>query len=161
MGCYNKHSFMISVKLKIYLDSSIPNYVFNDIYPQKQQAAKKLFVATNIITFVSPVTIYEIELSNEPRRADMLKLLKVCNIFQNTPEAEKLAQNYIKQNIFTKFNREDARHVAYAVYYGVDIIASYNFKHIVKLSTIKKLQAVNLILGFHTPEIRSPEEIDL
>lgn len=155
---------MAKLKPKIYLDSTIPNYVFNDEYLEKQKAAKEIFNSAKknkILTFISPVTVYEIENSDEPRRADMLKLLKICTLFQATPEAEKLAQDYIKQGVFTKTNREDARHVAYAVYYGVDIIASYNFSHIVRLSTIKKLQAANLILGYRTPEIRSPEEIDL
>lgn len=64
-------------------------------------------------------------------------------------------------SVFTKSNRQDARHIAYAVYNDMDIIASYNFRHIVRLSTIKKLQSANLILGYHTPEIRSPLELDL
>lgn len=155
---------MPKLKPKIYLDSTIPNYIFNNEYPEKQAAAKVLFYAAkknSCSLFVSPITIYEIKNSSEPKRSKMLSLLKVCALFQETPDAEKLAQDYIKQAVFTKANREDARHVAYAVYYGIDIIASYNFTHIVKLSTIKKLQAANLILGYRTPEIRSPEEIDL
>lgn len=91
----------------------------------------------------------------------MLKILQGCSLFQNTAKAEELARDYIRQGVFSAQNREDARHIAYSVFYGVDIVASYNFKHIVKLSAIKKLQVANLTLGFHTPEIRSPEEIDI
>ncbi|MDA2922860.1 hypothetical protein MYX07_06380, partial [Patescibacteria group bacterium AH-259-L07] len=123
---------MPKLKPKIYFDSTIPNYVFNDEYPEKQKAAQKIFNSAHknkILTFISPITVYEIENSDEPRRADMLKLLKGCILFQETPEAEKLAREYIKRGVFTKVNREDARHVAYAVYYGVDIITSYNFSH--------------------------------
>lgn len=155
---------MAKIKLKIYIDSTIPNYVFNDEYPEKQKSAKALFDRIRqkrVFAFISPVTVYEIKKSGEPKQANMLKLIKVCTFFQKTPDAEKLAIDYIKQGVFTRTTREDARHVAYAVYYGVDIIVSYNFSHIVRLSTIKKLQAANLILGYPTPEIRSPEEIDL
>ncbi|MFH1713447.1 MAG: hypothetical protein ABH896_04690 [Candidatus Jacksonbacteria bacterium] len=156
---------MAKTKLKIYLDSTIPNYVFNDEYPEKQKSAKLLFNSIGqkrVLAFISPVTVYEVKGSDEPKQANMLKLLEACTFFQETPGAEKLAIDYIKQQrVFTKTNREDARHVAYAVYYGVDIIVSYNFSHIVRLSTIKKLQAANLILGYQTPEIRSPEEIDI
>lgn len=151
-------------KLKIYLDSTVPNYVFNAEYSEKQTAAKALLNCVQeekAGLFISPVTVFEINAASEPRRSEMLELLKGITLFQNTAEAEELAKYYIKGNVFTKTNREDARHVAYAVYYRVDIIASYNFTHIVKFSTIKKLQAVNLLLGFPTPEIRSPEEIDI
>lgn len=155
---------MAKPKLKIYFDSTTPNYVLNDNYPEKQKAAKNLFGAAKqkiILAFISPVTIYEIEASDELRRTKMLQLLKTCTLFQETANAEELAKSYIEQKVFTKFNREDARHTAYAVYYGVDIIASYNFTHIVRLSTINKLRAANLLLGFRTPEIRSPEELDI
>ncbi len=33
---YKISYMMVRPKLKIYFDSSIPNYVFNDKYPQKQ-----------------------------------------------------------------------------------------------------------------------------
>lgn len=49
--------------------------------------------------FISPVTVYEIEQSNEPRCSDMLKLLKVYTLFQETLEAEELAREYIKQKV--------------------------------------------------------------
>jgi len=155
---------MSNFKPKIYLDSTVPNYVFNNNYIEKQKSAQALFNAfkqKQAIGFISPATIYEIEASNEPKRTKMLKLLNACNLLKTSEESENLAKHYIQQNVFTKVNREDARHVAYAVFYRINIIASYNFSHIVRLSTIKKLQVVNLVLGYLTPEIRSPEEIDL
>jgi len=155
---------MPKTKLKIYFDSTVPNYIFNDEYPEKQKAAKALFAFSNkkeILTFVSSVTLEEIKAANEPKRSEMLKVLRDSILLQESSEAEELAKTYIKKQIFSKSNREDARHTAYAVYYGVNILASYNFSHIVRLSTINKLRAENLILGYQTPEIRSPEEIDL
>jgi len=153
-------NFMNKRKQTIYLDSTIPNYVLNKEYLEKQKASIRLLKAIQkkkIIGFISPVTMDEILDATEPRRTKMVKLLKKTILFQNTPEAEKLAENYIKHQIFTKTNRDDARHVGYAVYYQIDIIVSYNFTHIVRLKTIQKLQGVNLLLGFKTPEIRSPE----
>lgn len=155
---------MIKKKLKIYLDSSVPNYVFNDEYPEKQNAARLLFNAIKkkrIIGLLSPETIREIKDCNEHRRGAMMNLVRKCQLFPQNPAAEALVRHYIKQKVFAKRNHADARHLAYAVYHAVDIVVSYNFKHIVKLSVIKKLQSANLLLGFKTPEIRSPEEIDL
>jgi hypothetical protein len=44
-------------------------------------------------------------------------------------------------------------------YYGVDIVASWNFKHIVRYEKIVKFNAVNLELGYHQIAIHSPREI--
>jgi predicted nucleic acid-binding protein len=50
--------------LKLYLDSSVPNYVFNDEYPEKQKAAKELFraiTAKRVEAYFSIVTAFEID----------------------------------------------------------------------------------------------------
>jgi hypothetical protein len=41
----------------------------------------------------------------------------------------------------------------------VDVLASWNFKHIVNLRRIKGYNAVNLKMGYATLEIRNPKEL--
>jgi len=41
----------------------------------------------------------------------------------------------------------------------MDVLASWNFKHIVNLNRIKGYNAINLKLGYPTIEIRSPLEL--
>jgi len=41
----------------------------------------------------------------------------------------------------------------------VDVLVSWSFKHIVKLSRIRAYNAVNLKLGYPELEIRSPLEV--
>jgi len=53
----------------------------------------------------------------------------------------------------------DARHMAIATVERVDILVSWNFKHIVNINRIHLLNSVNLKLGFPVLEIRSPREI--
>jgi len=40
-----------------------------------------------------------------------------------------------------------------------DVIASWNFRHIVHLDKIRRFNAVNMIHGYPAVEIRSPKEI--
>jgi len=51
------------------------------------------------------------------------------------------------------------RHIALATIYKVDILASWNFKHIVNLEKIKGYNSVNLRLGYQMLEIRSPQDL--
>jgi hypothetical protein len=76
-----------------------------------------------------------------------------------TEEAVKLADAYIQQKVVGKTSLEDCRHIAMATIYKVDVLVSWNFKHIVNLDRIKGYNSVNLRLGYSMIEIRSPKEL--
>lgn len=74
-------------------------------------------------------------------------------------EVEELADRYIKERIIPKKYRDDARHIAVAVVYDLDIIVSWNFRHIVKVKTRMEVNGINKLLGYREIEICSPEEV--
>ena len=53
----------------------------------------------------------------------------------------------------------DAQHIAIASVERVDVLASWNFRHIVNLDYIHAFNAVNLKTGYPILEIRSPREV--
>ena len=55
--------------------------------------------------------------------------------------------------------RDDSRHIAYATLHKVDVLVSWNFKHIVNLDRIQGYNSVNLKLGYPMIDIRSPKEL--
>ena len=76
-----------------------------------------------------------------------------------TEEAIKLADKYIKEKVVGKTSMEDCRHIALATIHKVDVLASWNFKHIVNLDRIKGYNSVNMRLGYTIIEIRSPKDL--
>jgi hypothetical protein len=54
---------------------------------------------------------------------------------------------------------EDALHIAIATINQVNVLASWNFKHIVNLDRIRMYNSVNLKNGLPMLEIRTPREI--
>ena len=64
-------------------------------------------------------------------------------------EALALAGAYIRDGAVSEAHRVQR----------VDVLVSWNFKHIVKLSRIRAYNAVNLKLGHPELEIRSPMEV--
>ena len=60
-----------------------------------------------------------------------------------TEEAIKLADTYITEKVVGKTSLEDCRHIALATINRVDVLASWNFKHIVNLKRIKEYNSVN------------------
>ena len=66
---------------------------------------------------------------------------------------------YISEKVLTPKFFNDAVHIAAATTYKVDVIVSWNFKHIVNLNRIRLFNSVNLKQGFSIIEIRSPREV--
>jgi hypothetical protein len=65
----------------------------------------------------------------------------------------------IAEKVVGKTSLEDCRHIAMATIHKVDVLASWNFKHIVNLDRIKGYNSVNLKLGYAMIEIRSPKDL--
>lgn len=74
-------------------------------------------------------------------------------------EALDLRNSYLRAGVVGTANANDALHVALATVARVDLIVSWNFKHIVHFDKIKGFNAVNLGEGYLPIEIRSPLEV--
>ena len=104
----------------------------------------------------------EIELIRAPQyMKDLVKQIpdKQIEFLTITDEANQLANQYVKENVVGKSSIEDCRHIAIATLNNADILASWNFKHIVNVSRIRGYNAVNYKLGHKILEIRTPREI--
>ena len=69
-------------------------------------------------------------------------------------DVKELTQNYVINNAIGIV--EDAVHVAIAVIYKIGILASWNYRHLVKLKTKREVNAINLMNGYNTIEIVDP-----
>ncbi len=76
-----------------------------------------------------------------------------------TEEASELAQRYIDAGVIGAAKRVDAQHIAIATISRVEVLVSWNFRHIVNLQRIRGYNAVNLRDGYPLLEIRTPQEV--
>jgi predicted nucleic acid-binding protein len=104
----------------------------------------------------------EIELNGAPQYVkDLVKQIPDEHIefLAITEEANQLAIRYVNENVVGKTSMEDCRHIAIATLNNADILASWNFKHIVNVNRIRGYNAVNYKLGHKILEIRTPREV--
>lgn len=80
-------------------------------------------------------------------------------LLSDSDEADELAGEYLHRGVVGPGSRADAQHVALATVAQADILVSWNFKHIVNVGRIRRFHAVNIELGYGTPEIRTPFEV--
>jgi hypothetical protein len=104
----------------------------------------------------------EIELTNAPQKVrNLLDKIPVSNIefLSITEQTNALADRYLMENVVGKTSRPDCLHIAIATLNNADILASWNFKHIVNVTRIRGYNGVNYMLGYKMLEIRTPREI--
>ena len=106
--------------------------------------------------------LLDIELERAPEKVKNLLFNYQPDKFERvllTKEARDLGEKYIQANVVGRTSIEDCFHIAMATINNVDVLASWNFKHIVNFSRIKGYNAVNIKNGYNLLEIRSPKEL--
>ena len=76
-----------------------------------------------------------------------------------TDEMDELAEKYMQEKIVTDKYYDDALHIAIATVMKIDVLVSWNFKHIVNYDKIIKFNGVNISEGYSHLEIRTPREV--
>ena len=148
------------MKLRIYIDTSVIGGCFDEEF---EIASKKLFErikAGELIALISELTILEIE--NAPENVqNVLKEIPNENleVLKLTEEASQLARKYIDEKVIGNGKIIDAQHIAIATIHRVDVLISWNFKHVVNLQKIRAYNSVNLKYGYQLLEIRTPWEV--
>jgi predicted nucleic acid-binding protein len=149
---------------RIYIETSVFNFCFADNDPEKQCDTLKLFDEIREGKYEPVTSVYvleELERAPEPKQGNMTALIRDCAIamLATSDEAEDLANRYIEADIIPEKYKLDAIHIAMATIHGLDVIVSFNFKHIVKRKTIEMTAAVNFEQGYRSIGIYSPTEV--
>lgn len=141
-------------KHKLYLDTSIINYLFADDAPKEKDITHKLF---NSLTkggyevYISDVVIKEIEktpdLEHRQRLLDQTKQHNLISLESNK-QIEELANIYISEGIIPEHKLEDALHIAIATVYELDILVSWNYEHLANIKKEERINSINIKNGY-------------
>lgn len=145
---------------RIYIDTSVVGGFFDDEFSESTQLFFRRLENAEIKIVISD--LLELELLHAPKRVNELLLNYQPENFERvelTDEVISLADKYIEEKVVGKTSLEDCRHIALATINRVDVLASWNFKHIVNLDRIKGYNSVNLRMGYPFIEIRTPKEL--
>lgn len=148
------------MKQRIYIDTSVVGGYFDEEFKESTIALFERLENNEIIFVVSD--LLDLELINAPEKVRNLLQKYSTDKFERielNEESVKLADKYIAEKVVGKTSIEDCRHIALATINKVDVLASWNFKHIVNLDRIKGYNSVNLKLGYQMIEIRSPKDL--
>ena len=154
-------------KLKIYLDTSVINFLFADDVPEFKKITDDFFEnyikKEKYLVYISDVVIREIEKKKDiTQKTRLLEVVKkyALRILTLNEESDKLAKIYIKEKIIPARKIEDAQHIAISTCNQIDILLSWNFKHLANIQKQIDVKIVNEREGYFYPLIlTNPMEV--
>jgi hypothetical protein len=147
-------------KTRIYIDTSIVGGFFDKEFATATMILFERLKDGNTVFVTSDVL--KKELLNAPPHVKILLQQYDDSCFEHvemTAEAKSLANLYVSEKVVGESCLEDCQHIAIATINKVDVLASWNFKHIVNLNRIKGYNGINMRMGYITLEIRNPKDL--
>ena len=148
------------MKQRFYFDTSVFGGVYDTEFDEETLQLFERVKLGKIICVYSDLT--ETELIKAPQN--------VKKYFRELPkentervivngEIIELATKYLEEKVVGKTSFDDCIHIATATLNKVDMLVSWNFKHIVNIYRIRGYNSINIKMNYSSLEIRSPKEI--
>lgn len=148
------------IRRRIYVDTSVIGGCCDEEFSGPSNRLFEEFRRGRAIAVISVLTLEELERAPDDVRAVLGRLPQGSVEYTGLDkEAADLADSYIAEGIVGPGSLTDARQIAVATLNKVDVIVSWNYRHIVNLNRIQLFAAANLRQGLTTPEIRTPIEV--
>lgn len=109
----------------------------------------------------SSITLNEIRSGPTKTRKKLLSSIRENNVkvWLADVRVKRLANSYLSRGIVPLEFSPDAEHIAAASILGVDVMVSWNLRHIVNVRTKLSVQEINTQLGYKVPAIARPDEM--
>ena len=148
------------MKQRFYFDTSVFGGVYDIEFDETTLQLFERVKLGQVICVYSDLT--ESELANAPERVrEYFKSLPKRNLERVLVNDEiiGLASKYVEEKVVGETSFDDCLHIAAATINKVDLLVSWNFKHIVNIYRIRGYNSINLKMNYMSLEIRSPKEM--
>jgi predicted nucleic acid-binding protein len=147
----------------LYLDSTIPSYLFDE-----REGIKTFIEVTrkwwqeernHFELWISEESIIEISKGDYPNKEKLIQLISEIQVLSPDPRVFEVAQVYLDNYLMPHSLTGDAVHLAYASYYKLDFLLTWNCNHLANANKKQHIRIINTRMGLPTPEIITPLEL--
>ncbi len=146
--------------LRVYVDTSVFGGCFENEFAE---ASRRLFTEIQtgkFILVISSLTIQELDRAPAPVQRVLAEIpTNQLEVIPEAPAIDQLREAYLQAHVVGPSSSADAQHIAAAAVAEVDMVVSWNFRHIVHYEKINGYHAVNLLNGYKPIPIYSPREV--
>lgn len=147
--------------IRVYLDTSVISALFDRRNPERQLLTRLFFDRIESFdAYLSEVVLAEIDDTKDLRlRTQLIETAASFRQLEIDEETRALAGQYVEKGAVPPGYRTDSLHVALATVNGIDYLLSWNFQHLVRVTTRKIVSVVNASLGYPELGILTPAEL--
>lgn len=152
-------------RLRIYVETSVWSFAFADDAPDYRADTEEFLDCCRRRVFdpyVSDLVLDEIGRAEPSLRRDLEQLVADVRpvLFTVSERALALAEAFLAAGVVPPSKPDDAGHVAAAFDQQLDVLVSWNFRHIANVRRAEKFNAVAVLRGLHHQlRIVSPAEV--
>jgi hypothetical protein len=145
-------------KIHVYVETSVWSFAFAEDVPEyRADTTVSLDLCRRRVfePYISNAVLTEMQFAQPPLRKRLEDLLRDVKpvLLPWLPEADDLADIFVRERGVPPSKPQDARHVAIAIARELDVFVSCNFRHIVNLRREERFNAINARgLGTASPE---------
>jgi len=149
------------IKLKILLDTSVYSAMLDERDTIRQNQTQDFWKnIDNFELYFSNINLEEIEaIRDEKLKSKMKEFLIKGKKLEITTEVQRMKSLYINEELIPERFENDALLLALTTVHSIDILISWNFKHLVKRKTRIGVNLINLKEGYKSIEILAPPEL--
>lgn len=150
------------MKKSIYIETTIPSSYY-DIRTEPEAVARRQWTRAwwdferadyEVVTGVG--VIHELQRGSHPYQAEKLALVAKLKILPIFKEIVEIVAVYINNKVMPAEPTGDALHLATASYQKIDILLTWNCKHIANAKKLDHIKRINATLGLTTPLLITP-----
>lgn len=152
-------------ELRVYIETSVWSHVFHDDTPDFQRATIEFLKQAKeraIVPYISTVILDEVARASATRRDGILGEIAAVRprLLRRSKEADALARRYVQAGVLPPADELDALHVAIATVHEMDVLASWNQRHLANIRRRDLFNSVNRVAGYRKMlEIANPLEV--
>jgi predicted nucleic acid-binding protein len=155
------------MKPTVYLDATIPSFYYEDRPGTVLQAWREITVMfwdqarEHYELYVSDETLRELQDAGYPetKRQQCLALVTALTRLAVTPEVIDLATYYVDEKVMPSNDLGDAFHLAFATWYRIRYLLTWNCKHLANANKFEHIQLRNARRRLVSPMLVTPEQL--
>jgi predicted nucleic acid-binding protein len=144
---------------RVYVDTSVFGGIFDEEFAEASRAFFDQVQAGRFHLLTSALVSAELQDAPPDVQEWFSRFEPLLELITVSDQALTLSDAYVAAGVVTPRWADDALHVALATVHDAELIVSWNFRHMVNIDRIRGYNAVNLLSGYRTIDIRSPREV--
>ena len=147
---------------RVYIETTIPS-LYHTLRTDPESVARMRWTRLWWAEFepqfelvTSPAVILELQRGSTEKTEDRVRLISGLRLLDITDEIERIVAEYIERLVMPSDPGGDALHLAITSYYRLDVLLTWNCRHLANPNKMEHIEAVKRELGLPMPLITTP-----